>query len=86
VYANLSPETGKIVSFVSGHTYQGHSIDCAAALAVQTIMKRDRLKENIKSLGSVMEIAFRSNTTSSINFTSRGMALFRTVDFWIKWQ
>ncbi len=37
--------------FQHGHTYLGHPIAAAAALAVQNIIRRDRLLENVKVRG-----------------------------------
>lgn len=38
--------------FQHGHTYLGHPVACAAALAVQTIIERDRLVERVFSAGA----------------------------------
>ena len=38
--------------FQHGHTYMGHSLACAAALAVQRVIKRDRLLDNVKAMGA----------------------------------
>jgi adenosylmethionine-8-amino-7-oxononanoate aminotransferase len=38
--------------FQHGHTYMGHPLSCAAALAVQKVIKRDRLLENVKAMGA----------------------------------
>jgi adenosylmethionine-8-amino-7-oxononanoate aminotransferase len=37
--------------FHHGHTYTGHPVACAAALAVQKVIKRDRLLGNVKEMG-----------------------------------
>ena len=37
--------------FQHGHTYMGHPLACAAALAVQKVIKRDRLLENVRRMG-----------------------------------
>lgn len=80
VFARPDEETGETKPFISAHTYQGHSIGCAAALAVQTIMKREKLVTNVKKMGDVMDAAFLSSP-SSIAFSSRGIGLFKTIDF-----
>jgi hypothetical protein len=36
---------------LTGHTFTGHTAACAAGVAVQTIIKRDRLVARVKSLG-----------------------------------
>jgi hypothetical protein len=38
--------------FQHGHTYLGHPLACAAALAVQTVIKRDRLLDNVQAQGA----------------------------------
>jgi len=37
--------------FQHGHTYLGHATACAAALAVQTVLRRDNLLERVRSQG-----------------------------------
>lgn len=37
--------------FQHGHTYLGHPMACAAALAVQQVIERDRLLDNVKAMG-----------------------------------
>jgi adenosylmethionine-8-amino-7-oxononanoate aminotransferase len=37
--------------FQHSHTYIGHPLACAAALAVQKVIKRDRLLDNVKKMG-----------------------------------
>jgi len=52
--------SGKIVDalaegsgfFQHGHTYMGHPLACAAALAVQRVIRRDRLLDNVKTQGA----------------------------------
>jgi adenosylmethionine-8-amino-7-oxononanoate aminotransferase len=40
--------------FQHGHTYIGHPLSCAAALAVQRVIKRDNLLQNVVSMGSYL--------------------------------
>jgi adenosylmethionine-8-amino-7-oxononanoate aminotransferase len=40
--------------FQHGHTYMGHPVACAAALAVQKVIKRDRLLENVREMGTLL--------------------------------
>ncbi|HEX6959285.1 MAG TPA: aspartate aminotransferase family protein [Ferrovibrio sp.] len=37
--------------FQHGHTYLGHPMACAAALAVQQVIERDKLLDNVKAMG-----------------------------------
>jgi adenosylmethionine-8-amino-7-oxononanoate aminotransferase len=37
--------------FQHGHTYLGHAVACAAALAVQRVLERDKLVDQVKSRG-----------------------------------
>lgn len=41
-------------SFQHGHTYSGHALACAAALAVQHVIAQKRLLENVQTLGKEM--------------------------------
>ncbi|CAK7269232.1 hypothetical protein SEPCBS57363_003497 [Sporothrix epigloea] len=41
-------------AFVTGHTYQGHPVSCAAALAVQRIVAEENLLANVSELGPVL--------------------------------
>ena len=40
--------------FQHGHTYLGHATACAAALAVQQVIKRDRLVRRVQELGTLL--------------------------------
>jgi adenosylmethionine-8-amino-7-oxononanoate aminotransferase len=42
-------------SFMTGHTYSGHTTACAAALAVQRIVQRDSLVERVRKNGEVLK-------------------------------
>ena len=42
-------------SFMTGHTYSGHTAACAAALAVQRILQRDSLVERVRKNGEVLK-------------------------------
>jgi adenosylmethionine-8-amino-7-oxononanoate aminotransferase len=37
--------------FQHGHTYMGHPMACAAGLAVQEVIRRDRLLDNVQAMG-----------------------------------
>ena len=52
IYQAIASGTG---SFNHGHTYMGHAVGCAAALAVQQVIKDDGLLSNIQNQGLVLE-------------------------------
>lgn len=65
--------------FISGHTYQGHSIGCAAALATQKTLVKDDLLNNVKSMGEIL-VRELSNRVPMLKEV-RGVGLFQTVEF-----
>lgn len=70
--------------FTSGHTFQGHSIACAAGLTVQTILKRDSLLENVASMGAFLHSLLGKGLPAELvelGASVRGLGLFRAVDF-----
>jgi len=52
VGATIMKEQG---SFMTGHTYSGHTAACAAALAVQRILQRDCLLERVRKSGEILK-------------------------------
>ncbi len=46
--------------FQHGHTYLGHAVACAAALAVQQVIARDGLLDRVKVLGAYLEQRLRA--------------------------
>ncbi len=42
-------------SFMTGHTFTGHTAACAAGLAVQHIIERDRLLERVRTAGRIFK-------------------------------
>ena len=52
IYQAIASGTG---SFNHGHTYMGHAVGCAAALAVQQVIKNEDLLNNVQSQGQVLE-------------------------------
>jgi adenosylmethionine-8-amino-7-oxononanoate aminotransferase len=45
---------------LTGHTFSGHTAACAAGVAVQTIIERDRLLERVRSAGAEFQAALRA--------------------------
>ncbi|KAJ9134134.1 Class-III aminotransferase [Pleurostoma richardsiae] len=71
-------------AFLSGHTFQGHSMACAGALAVQKILFRDGLLLNCKKTGDILLDALQQGLPPAFaenGGSLRGAGLFRTVDF-----
>jgi adenosylmethionine-8-amino-7-oxononanoate aminotransferase len=82
----VSPKVQKVLKatqathpFVSGHTYQGHSIGCAAALATQQTIVNDNLLSNVKLMGELMEKELRESVPMLKEI--RGLGLFKAVEF-----
>ncbi|KAI1378846.1 pyridoxal phosphate-dependent transferase [Hypoxylon crocopeplum] len=71
-------------AFLSGHTFQGHSIGCSSSLTVQKIIVRDGLVSNCQRMGEVLHATLKASLPSSFfehGGSLRGLGLFRTVDF-----
>ncbi|PGH06089.1 hypothetical protein AJ79_06623 [Helicocarpus griseus UAMH5409] len=69
-------------SFRHGQTYQGHPIACAAALAVQKIIKQQNLLENVRKMGSLLESLLREGLGDHPNVGDiRGKGLFWGIEF-----
>lgn len=47
-------------ALANGHTYMGHSVACAAALAVQQVIEREQLLLHVKTLGKAFEEKLRA--------------------------
>ena len=65
-----------------GHTFQAHPTACAAALAVQKIIKRDRILGNVNAIGKVLEEELHIQM-SGVPYVGdiRGRGLFWAVEF-----
>src|SRR6516164_8689090 len=51
IFNILAEDSG---AFVHSHTYMGHPLACAAALAVQRVIRRDKLLENVRRQGDYL--------------------------------
>jgi adenosylmethionine-8-amino-7-oxononanoate aminotransferase len=51
IFATIAAGSG---AFQHSHTYMGHPLACAAALAVQRVMRRDGLLENVRVQGTYL--------------------------------
>ncbi|MCE3232717.1 MAG: putative aminotransferase [Rickettsiaceae bacterium] len=68
--------------FQHGHTYIGHATACAAALAVQKVIERDGLLENVKSKGKLLKDKLSEHFAGHPNVGDiRGRGLFVGVEF-----
>nr|HET7859417.1 aspartate aminotransferase family protein [Caldimonas sp.] len=67
--------------FQHGHTYIGHPVACAAALAVQRVIQRDRLLDAVASLGARLDERLRQRFGNHHHVGDiRGRGLFRGVE------
>ncbi len=67
--------------FQHGHTYVGHPLACAAALAVQRVIRRERLLENVQARGRQLAAALRQRLGDHPHVGDlRGRGLFQGVE------
>jgi len=69
-------------SFNHGHTYQAHPVACASTLAVQRIMRREKLVENCAQMGKVLYSLLRQELGGRKYVGDiRGRGLFWALEF-----
>jgi len=79
IYNAITNGTG---FFQHGHTYIGHATACAASLAVQQVIEKDNLLDNVKKMGKLLESKLRSCFEGHPNVGDiRGRGLFYGVEF-----
>ncbi|MBL9190459.1 MAG: aspartate aminotransferase family protein [Opitutaceae bacterium] len=67
--------------FQHGHTYMGHPVACAAALAVQDVIRRDGLLANVRTQGAYLDRRLRERLGANPHVGDiRGRGLFRGVE------
>ncbi|MBC5768270.1 aspartate aminotransferase family protein [Ramlibacter albus] len=67
--------------FQHGHTYLGHPVACAAALAVQKVIERDGLLARVRELGAKFEAMLHEAFDSRVHVGDiRGRGLFWAVE------
>jgi adenosylmethionine-8-amino-7-oxononanoate aminotransferase len=67
--------------FHHGHTYIGHPLACAAALAVQTIMRRDGLLAHVRRLGAALAERLQERFGNHHHIGDiRGRGLFQAIE------
>ncbi|HQT78459.1 MAG TPA: aminotransferase class III-fold pyridoxal phosphate-dependent enzyme, partial [Rhodopila sp.] len=68
--------------FLHGQTYQAHPVACAAALAVQQIIREDGLVENVSRMGQRLEAQLQERFGNHRHVGDiRGRGLFRALEF-----
>ena len=68
-------------SFQHGHTYVGHPVACAAALAVQTIIHRDQLVQRSAQMGQYLSDLLRQRFLDHPHVADvRGRGLFQAIE------
>jgi adenosylmethionine-8-amino-7-oxononanoate aminotransferase len=69
-------------AFQHGHTFMGHPMAAAAALAVQEVIARDGLLENVRRMGDHLEAGLRERLWRHPHVGDiRGRGLLRGVEF-----
>jgi adenosylmethionine-8-amino-7-oxononanoate aminotransferase len=67
--------------FQHGHTYVGHPLSCAAALAVQRLIRRENLLENVRARGRQLDQALRERLGGHPHVGDiRGRGLFMGIE------
>ena len=67
--------------FQHGHTYMGHAVACAAGLAVQDVIARDRLLDNVKTQGLALRRALENRFANHHHVGDiRGRGLFLGIE------
>ena len=68
-------------AFQHGHTYIGHALACAAALAVQTVMRRDGLVERVQRQGGQLQRRLQAAFADHAHVGDlRGRGLFLAIE------
>jgi adenosylmethionine-8-amino-7-oxononanoate aminotransferase len=68
-------------AFYHGHTYIGHPVACAAALAVQQVIRRDSLLENVRRQGERLQAGLEERFGNHAHVGEvRGRGLFRAIE------
>lgn len=79
IIAQLDQGTG---CFNHGHTYQAHPTSCAAALAVQTVIKREGLVQRCAKMGKLLEASLKKTFADETHVGEiRGRGLFWAIEF-----
>ncbi|QKX61591.1 uncharacterized protein TRUGW13939_08743 [Talaromyces rugulosus] len=69
-------------SFRHGQTYQGHPVSSAAALAVQSVIQKENLLDNVKVMGGLLQTELERRLSNHPHVGNiRGKGLFWGVEF-----
>jgi adenosylmethionine-8-amino-7-oxononanoate aminotransferase len=69
-------------SFMHGHTYQAHPVAAAAALAVQQVIREEKLLDNVQAMGALLERRLTERLGNHRHVGDiRGRGLFWAVEF-----
>ncbi len=80
---------GKVIDAISagsglfqhGHTYIGHPVSCAAALAVQRVIRRDKLLDNVVQQGALLRRRLQERFANHHHVGDiRGRGLFQAIE------
>ncbi|MDE2574983.1 MAG: aspartate aminotransferase family protein [Rhodospirillales bacterium] len=78
VIAALRAGTG---AFMHGHTYQAHPVACAAALAVQKVIREDDLLANVRAMGARLANGLTERLGNHAHVGDiRGRGLFQAIE------
>ncbi len=67
--------------FQHGHTYMGHTMAAAAGLAVQETIRRDKLLDNVRAMGALLEARLTERFGNHHHVGDiRGRGLFRAIE------
>ena len=68
--------------FNHGHTYQAHPLSCATALAVQRVIKREKLAERCREMGQILgSLLIQAMGNKKYVGNVRGRGLFWAIEF-----
>ncbi|MCW3476702.1 aspartate aminotransferase family protein [Limobrevibacterium gyesilva] len=68
-------------SFMHGHTYQAHPVACAAALAVQKVIREDNLVANVRAMGERLAAGLTERLGNHRHVGDiRGRGLFQAIE------
>jgi len=68
-------------AFMHGHTYQAHPVACAAALAVQHVIREDDLLENVRVMGARLAASLQDRFGNHAHIGDiRGAGLFQAIE------